>query len=1396
MSTQGRNSTSFPAQMTARLRQLHARYLAALADGADRDHGWAGLLRYYQWVVRAVFSNPDFGLGSAAAGTSDARGLLCYHTMGLGKTRLAVAVALALRDVRPAVVMLPRSLRANFEQTIETVLAATDAGATDATGAVRAESLKRALAHFTFVSMDAFNAADQVARAGTGRRAGLRAGLRAGGRPPAPAQPRLPAAFTEAGLDGKLFIVDEAHNFFRAIINGGPDSNARRIYEIVMGAANLRILFLTGTPAAKDPFELVPCFNMLAGFNLLPTQYEVFYDLYVDRGLNSVKNREHFANRIVGLVSHVSTSRSTEPVALQDGSSVAPARAPGSVVAQALAEDLLLSDEAVDEDPVTPSADALKCDYTPSTNCLWLYPPGTPRWQELEQGATATATASASASTSTIAYSVDRGRLRIVDSAAAVEAFSAEFGCMAGGEYPAIDWARVAAAHPGVAFDPYNKAWVAPPSERAPTFWYTALDAVNYFVWDPSVVRARKLITETETETETGAASGRALAAPQLETPTTGRMRSLAARAARDSGWFPEELPVIVSRVEMGPDQYRVYLLARERENAESSSSGPGGLGSVLSAGPLSLPGAEKKGASTYHVHSRSLGNFAPPRNYEKSGADKIPLDLFTEAIGPKLALVAQRARAAPGPVLVYSQFVESGLRPLTRYLQRAGFVPWKQSAAAPEGGAATGGHEPSLYARNAAAARRLVTEGGPLAGAYTSAERALIATVSARQWPALELGAWYDPDERLQTGYSSSRTIQAAAAFNLHHGQRKLFIGELQALLALLPAGAPAAGTSTGTGTGTGTITVVYAGAAPGYHLGMLARLFPKTVWHLYDPSEFHLHGTPDVLTRIYPHCQFFTDATAREWTDRCDIFISDIRLNPPGAVDPAAAWSQEFEDQVAVDMAAQAAWTELIRPRLGASLKWRPPYVSGVGAPQPFRYLRGRVLVQTWPSRSSTEGRLIVSGADAAAGARFEVDLGHYQDSCAQRNTVVRPWARYDCGPEFNTGDGDESGRAPAPVSVPGFDCCFDCASESAAWRAYCARPDAVARDPVALMAGVTRATQQRLDKGAQKSRAECARALMTTARRAELHGKLPELPMGLRIESLLAGAAGAHLGGAGAHLGGAGAHLGALAGAAGAPPAYAVISGEVPTEDRTAIVAAFNSQANTHGAVIKAILVSKTGAEGLDLKCVRETHQLEPYWDRARDDQVRARAVRVGSHDALDAAERVVQPYIYIAVANPAVWNMMPPVAREAQSIDELFYARAESRYRLNLSFRAVLAEACLECDLFGYGARTERHPVACRACVPTGAPLWHADPATDARMPDSCELLTEHTVEARPVTVDGTVYSYAADSESPFGYTVYEERADLGAWAPVDLADKRLPKLVRAILDLEAGSGHTA
>jgi hypothetical protein len=202
-----------------------------------------------------------------------------------------------------------------------------------------------------------------------------------------------------------------------------------------------------------------------------------------------------------------------------------------------------------------------------------------------------------------------------------------------------------------------------------------------------------------------------------------------------------------------------------------------------------------------------------------------------------------------------------------------------------------------------------------------------------------------------------------------------------------------------------------------------------------------------------------------------------------------------------------------------------------------------------------------------------------------------------------------------------------------------------------------------------------------------------------------------------------------------------------------------------------------VSKTGAEGLDLKNVRETHQVEPYWDKARDHQVTARAVRVGSHDALPPAEREVQPYLYVAVANREVWELMPANEREPATIDEVFLRRADERFETNRAFRDLLAEVCLECELFGYAA-------GCRVCAPTNAPLFRGDPALDLRLPDPCEVRRESDVRATPLVVAGVTYYRAADDAAPGGHAFFVRRDDLGGFARVDPGDPAFEALLAA------------
>jgi hypothetical protein len=277
------NNTSYPVQVSARLRALFAEYMRLREPGASSGEARAAAaLKYYQFLVRAVLANPEYGVGECG----NARGLLIYHTMGMGKTFLAVATAMALWDVRAPLILVAKSLQTNFRRTIEKFVALMSPGAAgDALAAKKAEAVRR----FKFVSLDAYNMATQVARATSG-------------------------AEGSGTLNNRLLIVDEAHNLFRGVINSPSEkTNARRLYEMVMAARNLRILFLTGTVPSKDPFELVPCFNMLAGYDLLPAQYEVFYKHYVDKGAKSIKNRGKLANRLLGLVSHVTHTLPSDP---------------------------------------------------------------------------------------------------------------------------------------------------------------------------------------------------------------------------------------------------------------------------------------------------------------------------------------------------------------------------------------------------------------------------------------------------------------------------------------------------------------------------------------------------------------------------------------------------------------------------------------------------------------------------------------------------------------------------------------------------------------------------------------------------------------------------------------------------------------------------------------------------------------------------------------------------------------------------------------------------------------------------------------------------------------------------------------------------------------------------
>lgn len=247
------NNTSYTSNILIKLKSLYTKYI-------NKEDKEARILKYYQYFAFNYLTNPDFN--------TNARGILLYHPMGTGKTSIISAIALKMYKKRQVVIFTSKALQKNAEDSTKKI--------------ARLLNQNDITKSFKYVTMNAQNAALQMEKkVGT--------------------------------LDNKLLIVDEAHNFFRAIVNSSSDSsNAMRIFQMIQNAYNLKIIFMTGTPIIKNIFELVPCINMLTGKDTLPTQYENFMELFINKD-NDIINEGKLMNRIMGLVSYTPAIQTDMP---------------------------------------------------------------------------------------------------------------------------------------------------------------------------------------------------------------------------------------------------------------------------------------------------------------------------------------------------------------------------------------------------------------------------------------------------------------------------------------------------------------------------------------------------------------------------------------------------------------------------------------------------------------------------------------------------------------------------------------------------------------------------------------------------------------------------------------------------------------------------------------------------------------------------------------------------------------------------------------------------------------------------------------------------------------------------------------------------------------------------
>jgi hypothetical protein len=264
--------------------------------------------------------------------------------------------------------------------------------------------------------------------------------------------------------------------------------------------------------------------------------------------------------------------------------------------------------------------------------------------------------------------------------------------------------------------------------------------------------------------------------------------------------------------------------------------------------------------------------------------------------------------------------------------------------------------------------------------------------------------------DPEFISGWTYRKMKKNILRSNLHRGQRKLFLAELDFLLSVY---------NQQNLFEQENVNILYVGAAPGVHIPLLSKYFPNAIWTLIDPSKSIVEngGKFNVLRG------FFSDKNqsnqvkmkgniyyAEDYANITDIFINDARVTDP----KNDYLEDETDPDIRLDQESTLRWTEIIKPKHGSLLKFRPPYTDK----EIDIFEDGILRTQVWAPQGSTESRLWMIGPSNYR--RKTISNSNYENYFAYFNFVARKFISF----------------IKPLKDVPGMCWCVDCGNEYRIW------------------------------------------------------------------------------------------------------------------------------------------------------------------------------------------------------------------------------------------------------------------------------------------------------------------------------------------------------------------------
>lgn len=146
---------------------------------------------------------------------------------------------------------------------------------------------------------------------------------------------------------------------------------------------------------------------------------------------------------------------------------------------------------------------------------------------------------------------------------------------------------------------------------------------------------------------------------------------------------------------------------------------------------------------------------------------------------------------------------------------------------------------------------------------------------------------------------------------------------------------------------------------------------------------------------------------------------------------------------------------------------------------------------------------------------------------------------------------------------------------------------------------------------------------------------------------------------------------------------------------------------SDNNFMGEIVKIIMITASGAEGINLKNTRFVHIVEPYWNIVRLEQVIGRARRICSHQDLPEELRTIKVFLYLATLSEQqktsddnielIINDISKLDKKTPiTTDENLFEIARIKDNINQQLLTSIKETAVDCSLY---SSTRKETFAC-------------------------------------------------------------------------------------------------